>query len=90
MNLSLRTDYVPGATQSPVGYLEGIYVNPTHRHRGVGRALIEQAERWTRQQGCSELASDALLGNELSEAFHHQMGFDEVDRVITFIKPLSL
>ena len=27
----LRRDYVEGCSQSPVGYLEGIYVDPQHR-----------------------------------------------------------
>lgn len=34
MNLSLRYDYVPGATQSPVAYLEGIYVREPYRKQG--------------------------------------------------------
>ncbi len=86
MNLSLRTDYVPGATQSPVAYVEGVYVQPAYQQQGVGRALINQAEAWARQQGCTELASDVPLDNASSEAFHKSVGFEEVDRVISFIK----
>ncbi len=86
MNLALRTDYVPGATQSPVAYVEGIYVQPAYQQQGIGRRLIRRAEEWARQQGCVELASDVLLDNTTSAAFHKTVGFAEVDRVISFIK----
>ena len=45
MNLSFRSDYVPDATQSPVAYIEGIYVKAEYRDRDVGRTLIDYAEQ---------------------------------------------
>jgi len=89
MNLSLRQDYVPGATQQPVAFVEGIYVRVPYRHQGVGTALIRWAEQWGRQQGCAELASDALIENEDSYHFHTQVGFEEVEPAVCFIKSLS-
>lgn len=89
MNLSLRREYVPGATQSPVAYVEGIYVRPPYQQQGVGTALIEWAEQWAQQQGCKELASDALIENVGSYQFHTKAGFAEVERVVCFIKPLN-
>lgn len=88
MNLSLRTDYVPGATRYPVAFVEGIYVQPAYQQQGIGNALIRQAEAWAREHGCAELASDALVANAASEAFHKRVGFEEVGRVIQFIKTL--
>ena len=89
MNLSLRQDYVAGATQSPVAFVEGIYVRPSYRHQSVGTALIQWAEQWAQQQGCIELASDALIENQDSYQFHTKVGFEEVERVVCFIKPLT-
>ncbi|MEO0409360.1 MAG: aminoglycoside 6'-N-acetyltransferase [Cyanobacteria bacterium P01_A01_bin.135] len=89
MNLSLRRDYVPGATQSPVAFVEGIYVRAPYRQQGVGALLIRWAEQWAQQQGCSELASDALIENQGSYQFHTKVGFEEVERVVCFIKPIS-
>ncbi|GAB3988105.1 GNAT family N-acetyltransferase [Spirosoma daeguense] len=88
MNLSLRIDYVPGALQSPVAYLEGIYVVPEFQQQGVGQALVRQAEQWASLQGCTELASDVLLENALGQSFHKRAGFDEVERVVYFIKSI--
>ena len=89
MNLSLRRDYVPGATKSPVAFVEGIYVRAPYRHQRVGTSLIQLAERWAHQQGCTELASDALIENQGSYQFHTKVGFEEVERVVCFIKPLK-
>ena len=86
---TLRRDYVNGTESSPVGFLEGWYVAPEARGSGAGRALVAAVEQWTREQGCSELASDALLDNEPSHSAHHACGFEETERVVYFRKRLS-
>jgi aminoglycoside 6'-N-acetyltransferase I len=89
MNVSLRFDYVPGAENSPVAYVEGLYVEEEFRNRGVARRLVERAEEWAREQGCVQLASDALLKNNGSQAFHQKLGFEEVERTVSYIKSVS-
>jgi aminoglycoside 6'-N-acetyltransferase I len=89
MNLSLRSDYVPGATHSPVAYVEGIYVRDEYRKQGIGASLIKSAQEWALEQGCSELASDALIDNTASHEFHAKIGFQEVERTVFFIKSIS-
>ncbi|AFY87332.1 MULTISPECIES: aminoglycoside 6'-N-acetyltransferase [Cyanophyceae] len=89
INLSLRYDYVPGATQSPVAYVEGIYVEDEYRKQGIGTKLIQFAQQWAIERGCMELASDALLDNTASYDFHTKVGFQEVERVVTFIKQVT-
>jgi aminoglycoside 6'-N-acetyltransferase I len=86
---SLRADYVNGTTTSPVGFIEGIYVVPSARQRGVARALIQAAEAWARAAGCSEMASDARLENEEAHAMHRALGFVETSRVVYFRKDLA-
>lgn len=86
--VSLRRDYVNGCETSPVAFLEGIYVRPGQRRRGVGSALVAAAGQWGRERGCSEFASDALLANESSLRFHRAAGFDETERVVYFRKAL--
>jgi aminoglycoside 6'-N-acetyltransferase I len=88
MNLSLRHDYVPDATQSPVAYVEGIYVKAEYRNKDVGRMLIQYAEQWAHDLGCIQLALDALLDNPASHEFYAKVGFREVERVVFFIKPV--
>jgi len=88
INLSLRFEFVPGATQTPTAYIEGIYVKDEYRDQGVGRYLIQYAEQWAFEHGCVELGSDALIENIGSYEFHTKLGFQEVERVVTFIKKI--
>jgi aminoglycoside 6'-N-acetyltransferase I len=72
----------------PVGYVEGWYVVEGHRHRGIGKQLLAAAEDWARSQGCTEMASDTQLGNELSQRVHQSLGYEIVERAILFRKAL--
>jgi aminoglycoside 6'-N-acetyltransferase I len=86
---STRRDYVNGCETSPVAFLEGIYVMPGYRDRGVARALVAFVDDWAKAQGLRELASDALLDNAQSHAMHRALGFFETERVVYFRKPLA-
>jgi len=86
--VSIRTDYVEGASSSPTGYLEAIYIEPDHRRKGLSRKLIAIGEQWVKTRGCSEMGSDTWLWNEDSIQFHKSMGFAEEDRLVHFIKKL--
>jgi aminoglycoside 6'-N-acetyltransferase I len=87
LELSLRS-VAEGCRTTPVPYVEGWYVMPEARRRGVGRALIAAAETWARERGCTEIASDAVIDNLVSERAHAALGFEEVERAIHFRKDL--
>jgi aminoglycoside 6'-N-acetyltransferase I len=80
--------YAEGCASSPVGYIEGWWVDPDMRKHGVGRGLLAAAETWAREMGYTEMASDALLDNRVSHAAHGRCGYTEVERIVTFRKPL--
>jgi aminoglycoside 6'-N-acetyltransferase I len=88
IELSLRP-YADGCESSPVPYIEGWYVVEGHRGRGIGAALVKAAEDWAVGRGHSEIASDALLENAISERAHKALGFAEVERAIRFRKVLK-
>jgi aminoglycoside 6'-N-acetyltransferase I len=85
---SIRGDYVNGTQSSPVGFVEGVYVIPSWRQRGVARELFAAIGDWARARGCRELASDALLENEISQRAHAALGFRETERVVYFVRKL--
>ena len=84
----LRYDYVEGTNSSPVGYLEGIYVEPMYRKQGIAKKLLEECEKWSLKKGCTEFASDCELNNSISFNFHLSVGFEEANRIICFRKKL--
>ena len=82
ISLSVRNDYVNGCETSPVGFVEGIYIDSDYRKQGIARELVEFAKGWSKEKGCQELASDILIDNLDSLAFHEAVGFEEKERVI--------
>ncbi len=80
--------YAEGCHSGRVAYLEGWFVEPAYRRRGVGAALVAAVEEWGREQGCPELASDAEIENSGSIAAHQSLRFTEVARVVCFRKLL--
>lgn len=86
---ALRSDYVNGCDGSPVAFLEGIYVDPAYRRQGIARGLVEAAMSWGRDRSAAEFASDALLDNLESHAFHGAIGFEETERVVYFRRPIA-
>ena len=84
----LRTDYVEGTDSSPVGYLEGIFVEKGYRKLGYAKELLKECENWAREKRCTEFASDCELMNEESFHFHIAMGFEEANRIICFKKDI--
>lgn len=87
--VAVRSDYVNGCKHRPVLYLEGIYVRPQYRGRGIARALCQAAERWGRQQGCREFASDVYIDDDDSLAAHAGLGFEEIERVVCLRKLIT-
>ncbi|HVQ03001.1 MAG TPA: aminoglycoside 6'-N-acetyltransferase [Burkholderiaceae bacterium] len=85
---SIRSDYVNGTGSSPVGFIEGVYVVPSRRRKGVARQLYAAIADWAKARGCRELASDALVDNEVSQRAHRALGFRETERVVYFTKAL--
>ena len=81
--------FVEDCHSDHVGYLEGWYVEPEYRRQGVGRRLVEAAEKWAKSKGCMEMASDAEVGNESSVEAHARLGYDETSRLVHMRKDLE-
>ncbi len=72
----------------PVGYIEGWYIAENYRRRGIGKKLLAAAEDWARGHGCLEMASDALIDNQISQQAHEALGYEVVDRCVHYRKSL--
>ena len=81
--------YAEGGPPEPSGYVEGLWVDPTHRRSGVATALLNKAEEWARGMGFSWLGSDAEARNTDSHAWHKAAGFTAIEQLIVFGKRLK-
>jgi len=85
--VSIRSDYVEGSESSPVVYIEGIYVTPSRRNKRIGARLVSICEDWGRENGCTEIGSDAEARNLGSIDFHESLGFEK-NEIVCFIKKI--
>ena len=88
IHVTIREDYVEGATELPIAYIEGIYVKPEYQKQGLGKTLIQEAQKWGLQNGCKQIASDTELHNAAGIDFHKHAGFTETNRIVCFVKEL--
>lgn len=82
-------NYAEGSNNSKVPYVEGWYIDENFRGRGLGKSLMAEAEKWAKENGFSELASDVEIENITSISVHKKLGFEETDRIVCFLKQLN-
>ena len=82
-------DWAEGCDTKNVGYLESVYVDEFFRRSGVAGGLIQAAEKWARDHGAAEIASDVDINNDEALGMHHHMNYEEVGRSVLFKKKLA-
>jgi aminoglycoside 6'-N-acetyltransferase I len=87
-SLSIRP-WAEGCDSTPVPYIEGWWVAPDLRRRGVGRALFAAIERWCAENDYVELGSDVDLSNTPSLEAHAALGFEPTLRLQFFRKRVA-
>ena len=70
------------------GWITYLAVAPEHRRHGVGRALMREAERLLRLEGCPKINLQVRASNADVIAFYRAIGF-QVDEVASLGKRLE-
>lgn len=63
------------------GWLYSLAVHPSHRHAGVGTALVRHAEAALTQRGCMKINLQIVAGNEAVSQFYESLGYAEEPRI---------
>jgi GNAT superfamily N-acetyltransferase len=67
----------------------GLVVDATARRRGLGRALLDFAESWTRERNLSGLTVRSNVARELSHPFYESLGFTRSKTQQVYVKSVQ-
>lgn len=67
-----------GYRKSKYVEVENMGVDPKYRSQGIGKLLMEAAEKWAKEQGATKLYVSAYWGNKRAVDFYKRNGFYEI------------
>jgi ribosomal protein S18 acetylase RimI-like enzyme len=70
------------------GWLNYVAVSPSHRRKGLGRILIEEAERTLAQRNCPKVNLQVLPNNAGAIEFYRRLGY-VIDNVVSMGRRLE-
>jgi GNAT superfamily N-acetyltransferase len=68
--------------------LAGLVVDESRRGRGIGRLLMQTAERWAREKGCTRVRVRSNVIREGAHRFYQAIGYEMAKTQLTFQKIL--
>ena len=82
--IRVETTFVEGFAAD----VEGLVVDEATRSRGIGKLLLEAAESWARERGCSEMRVRSNVIRKRAHSFYRRQGYATVKAQLNFRKPL--
>jgi GNAT superfamily N-acetyltransferase len=82
----LRAEYVDAEAFVVIG---GLVVDRNHRRLGIGRRLMDRAERWARERGCSMVRLASSSTRHAAHRFYEAIGYTNIKSQYSFVKPLE-
>lgn len=67
------------------GYVSMVVVDPSYRHRGYARALLEKARHATRARGRRYIVLDVLTANRPARALYDSLGYRTLRETAIFV-----
>ncbi len=74
--------------EEPQAEIGGLVVDHAYRARGMGQALMQQAEQWAREKGCRALRLRSNVIRTGAHAFYERLGYQMVKTQKVFRKTL--
>jgi GNAT superfamily N-acetyltransferase len=65
---------------APLAQLSLLVVDESVRGTGVGRAIVQEAERWGRERGCHRMVVTTALRRADAHAFYERIGYTHTGR----------
>ncbi|MFQ6106013.1 MAG: GNAT family N-acetyltransferase [Thermoplasmata archaeon] len=75
-----------GTDDTRKGWINRLAVHPRHRRKGIGTALLREAERRLRARGNRIIGALIERPNEASEEFFGKLGYEPYDSIVYLSK----
>ncbi len=86
VSIKEQVDFLP---LSKIGYIEGWYVTEEYRRQGIGKRLVNKAQKWIKSQGSQWIASDTTEDYPISPKAHLSLGFQLSEKPLHYIKRIA-
>ena len=81
VQLTIRdTPPIPILVPRRIAFVETLAVREDARRAGIGRALMDQAERWVEESGATEIDLNVHEFNQVAIGFYHSLGYTTSSR----------
>lgn len=72
----------PRGDSNDISFIYDIQVEPAARGNGYGRGLMQEAAKWSRDNGFRTLALHVFGGNDIAINLYESLGFATTDRIM--------
>jgi GNAT superfamily N-acetyltransferase len=73
----------------PFAMISGLVVDAAHRRQGIGRLLMQHAEKWADEQGCGVVRLWSSAGRGAAHQFYRGIGYTNIKTQYSFGKALD-
>ena len=71
---------IPILVPRRLGFVDNLAVSQHFRRLGIGRALMQEAQRWATERGATEIELNVFEFNESAIAFYRSLGYETFSR----------
>jgi predicted N-acetyltransferase YhbS len=79
----------PSLTTEPSAEVAGLVVDEHCRGCGIGQALMSEAERWAKEEGCRSVRLRSNVSRLRAHAFYERLGYEAIKTSKSFCKFLD-
>ena len=75
--------------RAPCAEINGLIVDGGQRSQGIGKLLLDAAEKWARRRGCAEITVHSNVIRRRAHRFYERHGYQRVKTQKLFAKRLT-
>jgi GNAT superfamily N-acetyltransferase len=73
----LHAFFRPALDKPPEVIVQALVIEASQRSKGVGEALMQVAEAWAREQGCTSVALYSRVDRDRAHRFYERLGYEK-------------